>query len=74
MLSSIAQAVTPYSALPKMPMKAKNSATKAPRKASKKLKVDTSADVVELTNSKDAVEDQSATKIEYVSHILLYKF
>ena len=73
MLSTIAQAVTPYNALAKMPTKSKNSAMKAPRKASKKLKVDTSADVVELTDSKDAVEDKSATKIEYVSHILLYK-
>ena len=73
MLSTIAQAVTPYNALAKMPTKSKNSATKAPRKVSKKSKVDTSADIVELTDSKDAVEDKSATKIKYVSHILLYK-
>ena len=69
MLSTIAQAMTPYNALAKMPTKSKNSAMKAPRKASKKSKVD----VVELTDSKDAVEDKSATKIKYVSHILLYK-
>jgi len=61
-----------------MPSKAKNSLTKAAQKGrrapktSKAEMATTSADVVEVTDSKDIVEDRPATKIEYVSHSICH--